>query len=325
MAVTATNVRTARGSALLAGRQSAKGTAVTDFTAATALRLWTPKALVPVATDFERNEYMTNPGHFESAGTFLLPDRRAAKTSVHATGDALDFLLRSNYGTPSAGVYALSTVVPVWTTLAWVESTASGATEKLVRLVDAWAHRLAFVVELGSDGILRLDADWRAESDAVQALNAGGVTLPSSPMAPADKDVFACRSVTFRRDPASANVSLRVESLFVAIDQGVADDWDQMRQVYTVFRTGPLMAEVSFTALVADETWVALTNARAGTKQRFRAVYTEPVGPTTLTLDLYGLVFTFEDLGHDGQGLRRIKARSVCTHDGTNFLTVTVS
>lgn len=326
MAVTATNQRVARATALLAAVQSAKGTIATNFTAAGAGRLWTSSARVPVGRpylDFD-GDMQTEVG--DTSSRIRLPEEPVGDFTAYATDASVQLILKNSYGTYSGGTFSLVSQIAStqWLTLGWVEQTASGATEQFVRMRDAWIHLVTFR-RVGPDGVLTMDCEFAGRVITPQALNAGGITLPTSPMMPTDTNYFTVRDTAFRRDPASANVAIRVSELSIKLDQGLVFEWDDLSQLFSVIKRGKLRPEVTFRGCVADESWVMLTNARAGTKQRYRVTSTTTNAAKTLTFDFYEMAWEFDAIGHNGKGEMEFNARATARKTGLNFLTITLA
>jgi len=320
----ASNVRAGRATAFLAAFQPAKGTAVSDFTTAGAIRLWTESAQLPLARRYGLEAFMDSDRVPHEGARFRRPEDLTGRAAVLATPESLEWLLRSNYGPFAAGAFSLHTQVADdrWLTLGWVENVAGG-TQNFVRLVDAWFHSLELVAEGPAGRVIAL-SDFAARSSLVQALNAGGVTLPVAPMAPADLGVFPVYGAQLFRDPTGDNEELRFRQLRLRLDQRLGYEWDMGAFKRDVFKMGKLRATLEFTSDVGDETWQALSNQRAGTDDRYRVRLT--AGASVFTVDLHNVMLEVEALGHEGLSYAEFRAAGVAARDaGGNFLTVTLT
>lgn len=324
--VVPTKVRAGRVTAVLLGLQSAFGTPVSNFTAAGAGRVWSNEAGIDAAVEFtEAGGWMTQPQMEPGAKE---PHARRGVIPIKATPTSLERLLRSNWGPFAAGAFTLASQVNEWLSVGWVESVVGGSTEFFYRQHDAWVHRLT--LRASKVGALMAFAEYAAESDADPvALNAlGGITLPGAPMSVVDKNIFAGRSVRFFRDPAGANVEIDLHSIAVHIDQNLASDWDMMRQLMSVYKAGHpgprVLVEVF--GYVSDETWAILTDARAGTRRRFRLTATAPSPAKTLTIDFYEMDFRVRELGHRGNRYRPFHGRGEAHRsDSGDFVGITMA
>lgn len=324
-AVTATNVRAARAMALLACFQSAKGTAASNFTTTDTTQLWTAEDALQAGQQKSTAErgLMTSgagPGTTERTN---VGERPMGELLVHATPASLEWLLRSNWGTYSGGAFTLLDQVAAtqWLTIAYVENTLH-TSAKLVRISDAWFHRLALEIR-PPQGIVEVRAAFAGEVVTPADLSGGGVTLPST-YTP-DRNVFAGATAILTRDPSSANVQIRLYSLDLVLDQGLHHEWDMMRGKYTVYKTGRPEVLCRFGGVISDETWAILTNSRAGTKQQFRIVATAPSPSKTLTINLYEMDFEIRDLGRIGQETRAFEAVGRAHVSGSNYVSITLA
>ena len=265
-----TQVRVGRATACLLARQAAKGTIATVFTGASATTLRRSEDLIPIERPWsEDDDCMTSTGVAETAARFRLPEAPAGSVRAHCTPASARFLLRNNFGSSS---YAIVPQIPAteWLTLAYIDDTATGATQNLVRVRDVWFHRVTITSDTPT-GFVEIVGDYAGIATAVQALNAGGVTLPAAPMAASDNNVFAPGDVTFVRDPAALNVEIpQISHLEIEFDQRLGTMWDMMSQQQEVWKAGLLRARVRMRGTVGDETWAILTDSRAGTKRRSR-------------------------------------------------------
>lgn len=328
--VVPTRVRSARATALFAAFQAAFGTPVSDFTTAAAARLWTELARPWIGPQVYLEAFMDADGGPSDAALDVDPDKPEGTLLVKGTPTALEWLLRSNYGAFAAGAFSLATGISSsrWLTLGWVEDRFNGTSslERLVRIRDAWVHRLALAWAGAGDGKqLLLEASWAGRKALSQLLNAGGITLPATPMSAPDKDPFPAANTTLVRDPAGANVSLRWRDLRVTFNQGLGRDWDMGAGLWDVYKAGPLEAQLAFTSDWSDETWDLVDLARAKTKSTFRITSTCEDG-TVLTITLYGVILQVEEQpGHDGQEHAAFSARGVASRVGSDLVTITMA
>lgn len=327
--VTPTKVRTGRATALLAGLQSAKGTPVSNFTAAAGVgRLWTNRALTDVGPrKSDPAGWMMKP-QLETDGRYSSSRALADRLVCKATPKSLEILLRSNWGGLSAGSFTLANQVNEWLSLGWVENITAGATEYFHRIHDAWIHRLKLRATMAGSALL--EAEYAAERDtAPTALNAlVGITLPVAPIAVDDKNVFAGRQVRLFRDPTGANQELDLHWVEVTLDQNLGTIWSMMDAATAVFKKGfpgPRVT-IALRAHVANETWTLLSNARGGTKQRFRLTASAVSPAKTLQIDFYEVDFEVQALGHEGQRYVEFAGVGQAHLDGSgNFVSISLT
>jgi hypothetical protein len=300
---TATNVRSGRRAALLAAVQSALGTPVTNFSAAPVV--FSTSAEIPVSPEKARDLWMTNPVAPGPEEDFTVSDKPAGRLEAHATPSALDLLLRSNWGPKTGNYYILKTQVNEWLTLGWVENGAAGDIGEVVRIQDAWVHRLTFHAPFPR-GILEVTGAYLGRLPIVNAKGTGGLTFPGSWST--EKNPFTVNAAAFVRDPAGANVSIRLRDLEIILDQNAADhEWDMGALLHQVVKAGPTVVWVDFTSEVSDEAWAVIKASRAGTRHDFRFTATAQSPAKTLTITLNEVSFTFEEIGHDGLDMREIR------------------
>lgn len=300
-----TNPRPGRSAALLFGVQAAKGTLVSDFTAADTGRIW--------STLFEAApalELVTPPEGYMSRGgapsvdydTGVGPGGRIV---CHATPESVEYFLRNGWGSFAGGAFTRLAQVGEWLTLAWVEDRfdAGTSTERLVRLRDCLIHALA--IDVDSDGMVMLEAQYRGAARTNTPLDTiGGITLPSAPMQPADQNVYAGRSATLIRDPAGDNETLSFARLSVEIDANLIEDWT-MSSGYLVAMAGEHDVTLQIEALVADEFWNIIDQVNASIPQDYRLTVTAPSPASTLTLDFRDVTWRPGMVGSEGQEYRR--------------------
>jgi hypothetical protein len=326
--VVPTNVRVGRLSALLVGVQSAKGTAVSNFTSGSVGRLWSEDVGVdasPLKSD--AGEWMDLP-QMGTEARHEIPALSEGSIVVKATPTSLNYLLRSNWGSYSGGVWALKQAVSEWLSIGWVESVLTGATEKFIRLWDAFLHRVIF--RASPYEALSIEADYAAEqADTPVALDAlAGITLPTPPMAVADKGVFPGRRVRFFRDPAGANVEFDLHSIAVSIDQGIGSHWDMASGVHRVWKSGHPgpRVRVELSAHVSDEAWGLMSRAISGSKDRYRLTAVCELTGQTLQMDFYEMDFEFSPVGHIGQRAVQFAGLGQAHRDGSgNFVTISLA
>lgn len=319
---TLTNIRAGRVAAIFAAFQSAKGSAVSAFT--TLHRLWSYDAAIDIKSPIVSDWGMDTDKGPRSSGSWNHPDALRGSMRVMATPASVETLLKSNWGTVSGGTFTLKPQIgdTRFLTLALSENVVA-ATGKAVRLRDAWFHSLALHADPDA-GLLMLEGEYAARKQLNEALG-GGVTFPSSPAQPADKDVYPFANVTLKRDPAGANVSIRFDRLLLTLEQGLIHEYSMATGLFEVYKRGPTRAILQLESAVADETWTMLSNSLAGTKQRYRiTAVTDDATPTTLTIDLYEVHFEVGPLGHIGRSARPFIAIGEAKVDGSsNFVTIT--
>lgn len=319
-----TNVRAGRAAALFAIVQSAKGTPAADLTAAGATRLWTEDSVVWIGPDVSVSPWMDNP---QDNGIDVSPDRPEGSLVVKGTYSSLKWLLESNYGALSAGAFTLATGIADtrWLTLAQVEDRfgAGTVTRKLVRIQDAWIHKLGMEWSGAGAKHLICKASYAGRKVLTQAQNAGGITFPAAPMQPSDRDMFPTANTTLvRMVGRRADVTYRFRTLRVTFDQGLGMDWDMGQDMYSVYKAGALMAELEFTADWCDETWTLVNLSRLGTEMTFQITSTAEDG-AVLTVTLDGVVLNVAPGGARGQESVPFHAKGIATEVlGVGFVTV---
>ena len=326
MSVTATRIRSGRASQLLLAFQSAKGTIVTNFSSAA--KLWTDLAEIPVGPEKSAIEDDMHTSGPRTGARFSEIDVPAGQVLAIATPESVEYLLRSNFGAFAAGAFTLAEKIAAtqFLTIGWVENTASGAAEKFCRVRDAWFGRLEILLDNLGRLVLRGEYGGTVLAEPL-ALNAlGGVTLPTAPMAPADVNPFTVRSATLVRDPAGLNVSIRIDKLRISLDQGMEHDSDDMAPgSFWIFKSGPLYADVDVEGVVSDESWAIISDARAGTKRRFRVVASASSPAKTLTMDFYEMDFKVLPLGHEGRDYQRFRAIGRAHVTGSSFVSIAMA
>lgn len=302
---TATNVRSGRQVALLAGVQSVKGTPATNFSSSSVL--WTHSTEIPVSPEKSSENWMAETIGPAPEERFNISDRPAGRFTAVAVPDALDLLLRSNWGPKVGSAYTLVTQVNEWLTLAWVEHAAVGDVGQVVRIQDAWVHHLVLRASFPR-GFLTATGAYLGRAILVDAKGTGGLTFPSTWTAV--RNPFTVNDAAWVRDPSGLNVSIRLRDLEVKFDQRAAPhEWDMGTLMPRVLKAGPCEVETEFRAEVSDEAWAVLTDARAGAKRTFRFTASAQSPVTTLTVTLNEMDFTFDELGHDGKDMREISGK----------------
>lgn len=303
--VTATNVRSGRQVALIAAVQSAQGTPVSAFAASPVI--WTHSAEIPVSPEKSSENWMAETVGPAPAERFNVGDRPEGRFLAVSTPAVLDLLLRSNWGPPSGGVYALKTQVNEWLTLAWVEWAAAASVGQVVRMQDAWVHRLVLRAVFPT-GFLMASAAFLGRKILVDAKGSGGLTYPA--FTPERNPFTINDNTAFIRDPAGLNVSIRIRELELTFDQRAAPhEWDMGALLFRVLKAGPAEVTAEFRAEVSDEAWAVLTDARAAAKRTFRFTASAQSPAKTLTVNLNEMDFTFDEMGHDGKDMREIRGR----------------
>lgn len=296
-----TNVRTRRPAAAVMALQSAKGTAVNDLRIASGgVRVWTQKITIPAGKTKNDPRWMNELFAENRNARVTIRDENDGELWAVATPEFLKTILQSNWG-PMVGTPAVSTlssVVNKYVTLAWIESTRAGSTQKLVRIIDVFPYRMT--IRLSREGgKLLVHAFYSGISSDRHTLDSlGPVQFTAAPMTPADVRVYNVRNASFLRNPTGTPVSLDFVDLEITLDQQVNSEWTFAG--WDVWKRGKTSVFVKFTMRVTDETWALLENSIAGTQERFRITATTDGSPSsTLTVDLFSLDWKFEDIGHD--------------------------
>jgi hypothetical protein len=300
----ATNLRTGRQVALLAAIQAALGTPQTAFVSSPVF--WTHSTEIPVSPKKTDDTWMAETAGPAPEERMNIGDRPLGRIVCPVTPDAIDLLLRSNWGPKVGSLYTLASQVNEWLTLAWMEWAAAGNVGQIVRIQDAWFHRLYFHAVFPR-GFLIVGGSFIGRRILPDAKGSGGLTFPASLMP--ERNPVTVNAAAFVRDPAGLNVSIRIRELEITLNQRpAAHEWDYADLLYSVGKAGPTNVQVHVRAEVSDEAWALITDARAGTMRQFRFTATAQSPVKTLTITLNNLDFEFEELGHDGKDMREIVA-----------------
>ena len=324
-----TNRRVGRRARVLMGVQSGLGTLVTDFTAATAITLWTESSSFPIGRGKALPDAWMTEGETENEDSqWEAPDQAADTIVAVATPESVEFFLRSNWGPFAAGSFTLLNRISELMTLALIESNVAGAGEKLIRIGDAWFHRVTLNLSR-ERGLVLLTGEYAGRSTTEDDLDAlGPITLPAGTMPPSNKQKFIVNNTfgTFIREPSGANVRIRFISLDVVLQQGLNAEYT-MTNGWVVNKRGKTLAQVTFEASVSDETWELIMKNRAKTPEPFRITLVTPDAPTkTLTIDFESMQFTIEALGFDpGRNFVNFRATSRPLKSTAGFATITLS
>jgi hypothetical protein len=319
-----TNVRAGKVTALLAGLQAAKGTAIADFTTGDAGRVWSDAYLDDVGPlKSDPAGWMTAP-QMETGARFTTPRPINGLIAAKATPTLLEWLLRSCWGTFAGGQFTLSSYVSEWLTLAWVESVVAGAAGKFHRVYDAFIHQLTLRAAPLQPMTLLAGYAAAREVAPLDIADLVGVTLPADPMTPDDLNVFPWKKVRLFRDPLGDNEEIALQSVEVSIDCGLIQEWDMMQGRFLVAKggfPGPRVT-LTFEAHVSDETWEVLQAAIDDTKTIYRLVALAQAPATQLAIDFHDMDFEVEPLGHEGQSCRRFRAVGQAHRDSSGNLAV---
>ena len=334
--VVETERRRGRLTRLLAARQTAEGTLVDSFLGANTATLWFEDSEIPAgARKSDQPQWMTEDFGDETLSRYSLQDAPSGQFLLRGTAESLEFMLRNNWGSFAAGAFTLVSQIPdtEFLTFAWIESSAAGATQKLVRLVDVHVHTIEFVLDRAT-GLLNLLCSFNSGGPVdIQDLDAlpGGVFLPAPPMKPSDQAFLRVRGATWTRDPTGLDVDLRFVSLSVTLDAKGISEFSMMdgaspaggRQ--EAYKGGKHVVGVSFVGNVVDETWDILEDGRANIKRRFRLVATTEAPALTLTFDFFEMDFNIVPLGKAGFLYKTFEAEGRSHVDGSsNFLDITL-
>jgi hypothetical protein len=282
----ATNARAGRATRLLLAAQSAYGTPVSNFASATAARA--PRLEIDLGTEYADQAFMTAGGGTAAEGAFQIPRLFAGELGLRATPATLGAALRGCWGTPTLGVYAQTSQVATRYSLAFVEDRHAANARKVARLADAWFP--AVTLDVNGAGRVGLRIRYAAEVSEVRAGNAlSGWTLPGFPMEPGDQNEYAGRAAVLTRDlggPSEQAIPFRQLSL--SIDESPIERWDQSAGRMRSHKAGHARVTVTLSGRVGDESWAALTDARAGTPH----VYTLAIpGTETFTATLHNMTW----------------------------------
>jgi hypothetical protein len=302
MPATETNRRIGVKSAVLAAFQSGKGTVLDNL--AGAVNMW--------SSPFDANvNPIKSSDQWMSSSALNAQDERFNKVQSKPFGsfrsictpETLAIMLRSNWGPLIAGVFTLNNQIEDWLTLAWVENRNSAEAGTVMRLADAWIHRITLE---GFDGVLRANCEWAARSVEFFTSLPVTLSLPAAPMAPTGSTLFPSHPSAYRaiRDPDGDNEKFSAAALTVTIDQRLIHQWD-MSDGINLRKGGQPRITVEFVTRVNDEGWGMLTRSATATKQAWRIEATSPQG-ATFTIDLNSAEFDFTPIGRDGRDIRVI-------------------
>lgn len=288
---TVTNPRSPRTTAVMLAAQIDQATPAADFSSG--IRLWTNTENLPLSRPLNergRGAMTRNLGD-DASLRYNLPDNRGGRIIAKATPEAVEFLLRSNWGPFGGGAFTLLSQPAEFFTVAYVESVVGADSQKVVRYPGAFFHRITIrALDLGE---LLLDAEFVSSPRLVDT-NAA-VTLPSmlpDRAAPADLNVFAHRSVEFFR---GTSVEIRQSMVELILQQNGRNRYSMTGGV-RAYKVGPTLAELSFSGMITNEVWDIVDNADAGTRENFRFRATAPTPAKTWTTDLKNTRFVFDPI-----------------------------
>lgn len=296
-----TSVRTRRSSAAVLALQSARGAPVNDFRLVSGgVRVWSRSVSLSASKAKNQPNWMSDKFADAADSRISVRDNSDGQIIAVATPENLTALLKNSWG-PMVGtpkVSALSSVVNQYASLAWIESTALGSVQRLVRLTDLFVYKLRITLRR-SDGKLILTGDYAARKNENFDLdNLGSLQFTPAPMTPGDVRVYNVRNATFVRDPAGTPVSLDFIELEITLDQQVNSEWT-FSDGWDVWKRGKTGVYVRFVTRLSDEAWGLIDASNAGTLERFRITATTDGTPSTLTIDLFSLDWEFENIGHN--------------------------
>ena len=319
-----TNIRAGRAAALLMGVQAAKGTPVSAFNSSDAGLVWSEEYGSDVTRRKSGAEGWMTSELMHQVGRFSIPSAREGFMRLKATPTALEWLLRSNWGSFSGGAFSLAGQVPAWLTLGFIEDAMPNPSGVLHRIYDAWPHTLSLVASLYEP--LLVEAIYAAEREQ-DPESVGSVTHPARPMFPGDSNLFPGRQVKIYRDPAGDNQEIPYAAASLILEQGVLQEWDMMQQREVVFKGGHPGPRVTIELVghVADETWRLIYDSRADTKSTYRFQATAEDPATVLEIDLHAVDWEVEEIGHEGQQAKRFRAVGTAHYDGTDFVDISLS
>jgi hypothetical protein len=336
MSGTATIRRLRKPSAAILAVQSAKKTAVDDFTlGANCIRCWTQDIDIdPGRIKSRPGPWMTTAYSENESSRYSMPEQPRGIIKAMATPQSVGMLLRSNWGPPTAGVYALKSQVDKWLTLAWVEDLASGSTQNLIRTSDLWVHRLT-IRNVRSEGRIVLVGEYEARGNNINALNGlpSGVVIPASPAAPTDLRIYPVMRAEFKldgsTDPSGVDIELLYTELEITLDQRVSGEWT-MTDKWDLWKSGKTYVSVRLAGTLSYETWQLLDLARAGTNRGFIFTATAPAAgvlpSSTFTVNLKHMDFDVDSIGHDDKGWCDFTATGRALVDASgNFVTLSIT
>lgn len=283
-----TNVRAGRSTRALVALQAAKGTAQAALGGALACALRTPRSEWDAGYEQDDPAWHSDGDAGLAEAAYTVPRARRGELVTHATPTSLEWLLRSHWGGFSGGAFTRAVQPNEWATLAFAENRYATSPGNLVRLYDAWFHHLRLEVDPAGRAALR--AEYAAEASDVRALNAlAGVTLPAAPMEPVDQNEMPGRSATLTRDPDGEAEAVPFSNFVLDFDAGLRQNWFQSDGKVCVYSSGHHRVRVTLSGRVNDETWVALTASRAGTREAWRFTLAAPSPAKTFTVDLHSV------------------------------------
>lgn len=321
--VAPTNVRSGAVTALFLAAQAARGTAATVFSSAQ--RLWTTRVPKLLDSRKHREAYMGVGVGPSAEGSWDEPELLRGTIEFWATPTTLATALGNVIGAVDPVSIMTQLGDDDYVTLAWVEQ-VDGALGKVVRLRDAWLYDVEVVVE--ADGKVKIVAQYAATAALVQDYSAGGLSFPASPMLPTDLSAYPGLVAELRRDPAGANQSLRFARVSARYACDVLHEYTQTAGGFDVAKGGPLHASLTWRGDYSDESWVALVNALADTRQTYRVVlYTNNASGGQVQLDFSNFAWEFlEGPGHAGSRYAPQIAHGEALIDvGGTFIAVTIA
>lgn len=307
---TFTERRIWRNAFLLLAFQGAQGAKVDNFNTAASRSLWADRYVFDPQIDREWSGGDGTTARMVKDGLIGGPIMPVASYRAQATPKNLEWLLRSWGGTWSGSptmTLTLTEALNEWATLALVEKVPVPNAQKLVRMWDGWAYRLALRMGVGLERLV-LDADFAGRDYDRTALNAlGGITLPASFNPPGADTVFAPHGFRLYRDPAGANVSIAVEEFELEMEQGLSHE--------RFNDTKPEVNKVGFTAIRCrlrgafhDETYAMALDSETPTPtfRRFTAEWHS--GAKSFVVDMRNIDFTVRGIGWDGKKFAQFEA-----------------
>jgi hypothetical protein len=313
---TETNLRAGTRSALLAGFQTGKGTALDDLSSAR--NVWASPVEMDISPIKSEDEWMTSSPLTDSAERINKATKPFGVFRSVATPDTLDLILRSNWGARTGNTFTLSNTVPDWITLLWVEDRNLPTRGAAVRVSDVWLHKVTLE---HFDGLVRARCDWAGRGVNQYTPLPETIVLPST-IGPADSERFSRQQFRVTRDPDGVDQEFSAEALSLEIDQRLVHQWD-MSDGINLRKGGKPKLSIRFMSRVTDETWQILQRSASAEKDAWRIELL--TAGASLRIDLAAVEFRFDPIGRDALNLRRLSFEGKALMDGINAATITLS
>lgn len=267
-----------RNAALLMAFQSAQGTPVSDFTTAATRAIWAREFDFDPGTEKGDDQGTIGTARKLRDARYTRLQKPVARFLGGATPKSLEWALRSWGGPWTGGPAFLLDVkeeINEWATLALVEKIVPGAgnLQRIVRLKDAWAHRVR-LRQASEVTTLDMEVHLAGRSFDRTMMNAlGGIVLPATAAGymPPAVDVFAPHQFRLYRDPAGPNVSIAISEFELMMDHGLLhDNFNDIEP--QVVKEGYTSIKFRLRGVWKDETYAIQTDSEASPAvfKRFR-------------------------------------------------------